>query len=78
MRIADRTSMPIRDRIERNTQSPAVNHACQQTSFLQPVWPLIFASNITRSMPALGVKLPAKKIAAIKGVVYIICIVRYR
>ncbi|MBL9270672.1 hypothetical protein BL143_00005930, partial [Klebsiella pneumoniae] len=58
--------------------SPAVNHACQQTSFLQPVWPLIFASNITRSMPALGVKLPAKKIAAIKGVVYIICIVRYR
>nr|WP_196298471.1 hypothetical protein [Citrobacter freundii] len=24
--------------------SPAVNHACQQTSFLQPVWPLIFAS----------------------------------
>ncbi|WP_232553664.1 hypothetical protein [Klebsiella michiganensis] len=45
---------------------------------LQPVWPLIFASNITRSMPALGVKLPAKKIAAIKGVVYIICIVRYR
>ncbi|WP_426746835.1 hypothetical protein [Enterobacter cloacae complex sp. 372A7] len=58
--------------------SPAVNHACQQTSFLQPVWPLIFASNITRSMPALGVKLPAKKIAAIKGVVYIICIVQYR
>jgi hypothetical protein len=44
--------------------SPAVNHACQQTSFLQPVWPLIFASNLTRSMPALGVKLPAKKIAA--------------
>ncbi|MBD3700484.1 hypothetical protein IE989_32615 [Klebsiella pneumoniae] len=42
--------------------SPAVNHACQQTSFLQPVWLLIFASNITCSMPALGVKLPAKRL----------------
>ncbi|ECD7340139.1 hypothetical protein FAS33_24520 [Salmonella enterica subsp. enterica serovar Newport] len=58
--------------------SPAVNHACQQTSFLQLVWPFIFASNLTHSMIALGLKLPAKKIAASKGVVYIVCIVRYR
>ncbi|HBR0016430.1 TPA: hypothetical protein L9F09_004779 [Klebsiella aerogenes] len=58
--------------------NPAVNQVCQQTSFLQPVWPLIFASNLTHSMLALGLKLPAKKFAASKGVVYIICIVRYR
>ncbi|EAP2899220.1 hypothetical protein S019_004494 [Salmonella enterica subsp. enterica] len=58
--------------------SPAVNHACQQTSFLPPVCPLIFASNLTHLMLAMGLKLPAKKIAASKCVVYIICIVRYR
>jgi hypothetical protein len=46
--------------------SPAVNHACQQTSFLQPVWPLIFASNLTHSIPALGLKLPAKRLPLAK------------
>ncbi|MBD3708857.1 hypothetical protein IE987_31390 [Klebsiella pneumoniae] len=59
--------------------SPAVNHACQQTSFLQPVCAVDFCQQYYPLDARPGREIASKKIAAIKGVgVYIICIVRYR